>query len=138
MTRPLKQHALSNRCESCSSQLLQVTDWIRLDDEHWQICMRCPECLHIEQLILDDVEVSRLSYHVEDCFQQLLDALEELEQEDFELTCHLFIQAIQANGIYPMDFGSPAANRGGGVASGRASEVHGVDAVGLDGLDEQM
>src|SRR5680860_1654677 len=99
MTRPRKQHALSNRCESCSSQLLQVTDWIRLDDGHWQICMRCPECLHIEQLILDDVEVSRLSYHVEDCFQQLLDALEAVSythlrahETDSYLVCRLLLE----------------------------------------------
>lgn len=104
MSKPLKKQVSPHSCDSCSSLLVQVTDWIRVDGDHWQIRTRCPECHSRQKFIMDNAQVADFSQHVEQGFCRILDSLAQLDQEDFERTCKVLIHALRSNHIYPMDF----------------------------------
>ena len=99
-----KQQAPAYHCRSCASLLLQPTEWVHVDEQRWQVSMRCPECYEAYDVVLEQDEVNEFSYHLEHGFQCLLEAVDQLDQEAFETECETFIAAVRADGVYPMDF----------------------------------
>lgn len=91
-------------CTHCSSHLVQPHEWTRMDEEAWQVSMRCPECFARYEMTLSQDQVNRFSYTLEEGFQQLLEAVEQLDHEAFECDCHTFIEALRSGNLYPMDF----------------------------------
>ena len=104
MAEPVDNRARVDLCARCASPLVQPLDWTRLDDEHWQVTIRCPECFDTYDVVLSQEEVNALSYKLEEGFQCLLDAVDELDRETFEAECLVFIEAVWSDNIYPMDF----------------------------------
>ena len=99
-----KQQAPAYLCRTCSSPLVQPTEWVHLDEQRWEVSMRCPECQALYDAVLEQEEVNEFSYHLEHGFQCLLEAVDQLDQEAFEAECETFIVAVWADGVYPMDF----------------------------------
>lgn len=66
--------------------------------------MRCPECFVTYEASLSQDQVNRFSYTIEEGFQQLLEAVDQLDHEAFETECRAFIEAIRSDNLYPMDF----------------------------------
>ena len=100
---PQKQ-ANVHTCRFCSSQLVQPTEWSRLEERCWEVALRCPECWESYAVILDQEDVNDFSYYLECAFKALLDSIEELDREAFEAECDRFIAAVWANNVMPMDF----------------------------------
>lgn len=66
-------------CRSCSSPLVQATDWEQEDEGHWSLRLWCPECGFEQIAALDRPQVIYLTLAIEEGFACLLDALAELE-----------------------------------------------------------
>jgi hypothetical protein len=64
-------------CQSCSSPLVQVTQWIRQDEAGWLVSFSCPECGLERSSLIDQQQAELLSFAVEEGFAVLLEALSE-------------------------------------------------------------
>ncbi|MCZ7663999.1 MAG: hypothetical protein M5U22_14210 [Thermoleophilia bacterium] len=104
MAEPVDKRAQVHICSACASPLVQPQDWTHVDDEHWEVTLRCPECFESYAMVLTQEDVNALSYSLEEGFQSLLDAVDQLDREAFEAECQQFIEAVWSNNIYPMDF----------------------------------
>jgi hypothetical protein len=100
---PVKKQTKAQYCRHCSSSLVQPVEWSRVE-EGWQVVLRCPDCQSVYELGLDQEEVSLFSLDLESGFQSLLEGLETLDRELFEGECEIFIAALRADQVYPMDF----------------------------------
>jgi len=67
-------------CGSCSSRLVQVSDWTREASSHWSVRLWCPECWYERQVTLDQQQAMLLSLGIEDGLACLLDGLLELDE----------------------------------------------------------
>jgi hypothetical protein len=104
MSDPVKKQTQACRCRACSSQLVQPLEWTRLNEQHWVVEIRCPECGTCYELTLDQEQINDFSYSLECAFQSLLDAIEEIDREVFVTECEQFIAALWSENIQPMDF----------------------------------
>ncbi len=93
----------THECRKCRSELIQPTDWHR-HDELWNVRIECPECGAVYEALLDQNQVTDLSYEMEAGFHALLEQLDEIDRALFEDECGLFFDALKANSIFPMDF----------------------------------
>lgn len=75
-----------------------------MDETQWQVSLRCPECFATYEMALSQDKVNQFSYTIEEGFQQLLEAVDELDHEAFETDCNVFIYALRSGNVYPMDF----------------------------------
>jgi hypothetical protein len=48
------------RCPWCHGGLVCPTAWEPCDDRHWHIDLRCPECEHRWERVVDDERAARL------------------------------------------------------------------------------
>ncbi len=67
-------------CGSCSSRLVQVSDWAREQGARWSVRLWCPECWYQRRVALDQQQAMLLSLAVEDGLACLLDGLLELDE----------------------------------------------------------
>jgi hypothetical protein len=100
---PVKKHTKAQECRHCTSSLVQPVEWLRVD-EGWLVLLRCPDCESVYELGLGQEEVNQFSLDLESGFHSLLEALEALDREAFQSECEIFIAAVQAGQVYPMDF----------------------------------
>jgi len=84
--------------------LVQPLEWVRQDEEHWKVHVRCPECHTRYEMVLDQDQINDFSYSLESAFQCLLEAIEELDREVFQSECEQFIAALKSDHVMPMDF----------------------------------
>lgn len=66
-------------CRSCSSPLMQATDWARQDEGAWSARLWCPECWHERRVVLDREQAIIMSLVVEEGIACLLEDLVDLE-----------------------------------------------------------
>jgi hypothetical protein len=83
---------------------VQAESWSHPEPERWLIQLRCPECFRIEagsfgrpvvEAFLDYSDQASAELHVE---------AERLDRSRFEDQVELFISALHADAIDPMDF----------------------------------
>jgi hypothetical protein len=66
-------------CRSCSSPLVQATDWEQEEATHWSLRLWCPDCGFEQIAVLDRPQVTYLTLAIEEGFACMLEALAELE-----------------------------------------------------------
>ena len=76
---PQPTAALTLYCRSCSSPLVQASDWVKQDDAHWRVRLWCPECWHDQTAVLDRAQAAYLSLAVEEGFAAVLETFEGLD-----------------------------------------------------------
>ena len=104
MGEPARSRPRRADCRACSSQLVQPLEWARIDEQHWIVEVRCPECGSHYELTLDQEQINDFSYALECAFQSMLDAIEEIDHEVFVTECEQFIAALWSENVQPMDF----------------------------------
>lgn len=104
MPEPINKQQAAHVCHTCGSSLVQPTEWIHVDEQRWEVSLRCPECFALYDVTLEQDDVNQFSYQLEQGFQSLLDGIDKLDHESFQSRCETFIAALWAGGIYPMDF----------------------------------
>ncbi len=100
--------AMLERCRECPSELAHPLRWRRLAFDAWEIELRCPECRSAWSERVPTAAVKRLDRVLKDARAQLERHLEEIERIDLQQRADGFIQALQADAIWPEDFGRPA------------------------------
>ena len=91
-------------CPECASGLVHPTDWMPMDDAHWRVSLRCPECEWQSVGLFEQVVLDR--------FDQILDAgtdtlyadLRRLERVNMEAELRRFNEALGEDLILPEDF----------------------------------
>ena len=67
-------------CRSCTSPLVQASDWEQDERSSWHVRLWCPECGFDSHVVLDKAQASYLSLAIEAGFAQMLEALEESQR----------------------------------------------------------
>ena len=91
-------------CKSCASPLVQASDWTRVDKAHWRVRLWCPECGHDLTAVLDQAQVSYLSFTIEEGFAVMLEALAEFDEEAFGETFLDLLRRFHETQSKPADF----------------------------------
>ncbi len=76
---PRPAATLTLHCRSCSSPLIQASDWTKQADTRWSVRLWCPECWHEQTAVLDRAQAAYLSIAVEEGFASILETLEGLD-----------------------------------------------------------
>lgn len=64
-------------CRSCTSPLVQASDWERKEGSRWSVRLWCPDCGFEQMAVLDRVQVTYLTLAIEEGFACALEALGE-------------------------------------------------------------
>ena len=77
--QPRPAAALAVFCRSCSSPLVQASDWTKEDESYWKVRLWCPECWREQVTVLDRAQAAYLSLAVEEGFASVLETFEGLD-----------------------------------------------------------
>lgn len=91
-------------CTRCGSPTVHPLDWQEAGAEHWEITLRCPNCLHTETGTFAQELVERLEDVLDDATEALVRDLRRLTQANMEEEVARFTQALETDLILPMDF----------------------------------
>ena len=91
-------------CRGCSSPLVQAVEWTRLNEDHWSVLVRCPECFGSCEIVMDEDRAHEFMLETDEAVRSLLETAQSLERDIFRQSCEAFTQALRADQICPMDF----------------------------------
>jgi hypothetical protein len=91
-------------CPNCGSDRVHPTDWAEVDDRHWQLDVRCPDCRWRATEVYDEAEVERYDDVLNDGTDALIADLERITQENMSDHLARFTRALESDGIMPIDF----------------------------------
>lgn len=97
---PVEMHV----CPKCSSKLVYPTDWTDISDTHWKVSLRCPECEWRTVGVFAQADVDRFDEILDRGTDDLVDDLKVLVQANMEDDVDLFVRALSADAVWPMDF----------------------------------
>ncbi len=91
-------------CPDCTTDLVYPVSWKELEDEMWEIELRCPNCEWSEQGVFLHADVERFDEVLNSGTDQLIDDLEHLTRANMESEIDRFVSALESDGITPFDF----------------------------------
>jgi hypothetical protein len=94
-------------CPKCASLLVYPTEWTDVSSSHWEVSLRCPECEWRHVGVFDQATLDRFDEVLDWGTDDLIDDLEVLVQANMEGDVERFVSALNADAIWPMDFGGP-------------------------------
>ena len=91
-------------CTACSSELVYPTGWDEVDDESWQVQLRCPDCEHRREGVFSQTSV--------EAFDEQLDTGTDALTADYRRLCRAnmaeeverFTAALDSDALLPEDF----------------------------------
>ena len=91
-------------CPECRSELVYPLEWAPVDQAHWRVELRCPECeWHLsglyEQAVLD-----RFDEQLDLGTDAMVASLRRLQRSNMESAVELFNLALASDLILPEDF----------------------------------
>jgi hypothetical protein len=92
------------RCPDCRSRLACPTDWWELDDSHWHVDLRCPECGHGWDVVMHDRRAARYDVELDADRAVIMRAVRQLDLELMAESADAFVAALARNLIEPADF----------------------------------
>jgi hypothetical protein len=91
-------------CTQCASPLVQPVDWTASGENQWLVGVRCPECFSVWDLMLDNAEAQRLVLLTDEAAESMREIAEALDRDIFRESCTVFVEALRADLIRPLDF----------------------------------
>jgi hypothetical protein len=91
-------------CPSCSSVLVQPTNWHEQGDGHWNVELRCPECEWYGRDSYSQDEVDHYDEELDRGGHQLIEDLRALTRANMEDEADRFASALATGCILPEDF----------------------------------
>jgi hypothetical protein len=91
-------------CPECASELVYPTKWTEAGSEHWHVTLRCPSCEWTESDTFAQDLADRFDEELERGTDLLVRDLKRLTRANMAEEIDRFVQALDADGIQPMDF----------------------------------
>jgi hypothetical protein len=91
-------------CPSCSSDLVQPSNWREQGDGRWLVELHCPECNWWDCDSYSQREVDRYDEELDRAGQELIEGLRALTRANMEEEMERFSLALASDGILPEDF----------------------------------
>ncbi len=91
-------------CHRCKQDLCYPTAWAEIEDDQWQLWLRCPNCENCPKITATHEEVERYDEILNQGTDALIDQTEQLSQHNFACWADDFIEAINNDAIWPEDF----------------------------------
>lgn len=107
---PLGDHATlildasAHICPLCASDLVYPVDGTRIDDSHWRLTLRCPNCELSRDVVLTQEGAERLDHQLCHGLEILAHEADELSRQHFEEEGKKLIDALRNDRILPIDF----------------------------------
>ena len=102
--QPQREERDLHVCPDCESDLVYPTTWEEVDERHWSVSMRCPNCEYSEQGVFSQDECDRFDDHLEAGTDALTRDFKRLMAANMAEEIDRFIAALDADAIQPMDF----------------------------------
>lgn len=91
-------------CGTCSSTLVHPTEWQEAGPRHWEVGLRCPNCLWEGTGVYEQEDVERFDSELDRGTEALVRDLKRLMQANMEDDVERFASALDAGYILPEDF----------------------------------
>ena len=91
-------------CPECSSGLVQPIEWDAIDDAHWRVVLRCPECEWADVGLYEQSVLDRFDQILEAGTDSLSSDLRKLERMNMEAELQRFNLALSSDLVLPEDF----------------------------------
>ncbi len=91
-------------CGSCGGDLVYPVDWEEAGARHWEVTLRCPSCEWSGTGVFEQAAVERFDEELDRGTEALVRDLRRLTRANMEDEIDLFVRALEADAIQPMDF----------------------------------
>src|SRR3954447_18727020 len=91
-------------CPGCEGDLVYPVEWEEASPTHWEVLLRCPNCEWSEVDTFDQDTVDRFDLKLDRGTEQVMRDLKRLIQANMEEEVERFVQALDSDAIWPMDF----------------------------------
>ena len=83
---------------------MHPVDWHEVDERHWRLDVRCPDCRWMGSDVFAQDEVERYDDLLNAGTDALIDELERITRQNMADHLERFIRALEDDGIMPIDF----------------------------------
>jgi hypothetical protein len=91
-------------CPECDRDLVYPVEWEEASPTEWEVFLRCPNCEWTEVGIFDQATVDRFDEVLDRGTDQLVDTLQEIVRLNMQDEINRFVEALDADAIWPDDF----------------------------------
>ncbi|HET7171466.1 MAG TPA: hypothetical protein VFI18_07510 [Gaiellales bacterium] len=91
-------------CPECDSDRVHPVDWHEVDEHHWRLDVRCPDCRWMGSDVFAQDEVERYDDLLNAGTDALIEELERITRENMADHLERFLRALEDDGIMPIDF----------------------------------
>jgi len=91
-------------CPECDSDRVHPVHWHEVDERHWRLDVRCPDCRWMGSDVFAQDEVERYDDLLNAGTDALIDELERITRQNMADHLERFIRALEDDGIMPIDF----------------------------------
>jgi hypothetical protein len=91
-------------CPECCRDLVYPVEWEEASATEWEVLLRCPNCEWTELGVFDQATVDRFDERLDRATDELVDNLKTLARANMEEEVERFVEALEADAIWPDDF----------------------------------
>jgi hypothetical protein len=91
-------------CPDCEQTLVYPVEWEEYDEQHWEVCLRCPNCEWQTVGVYAQDTVDRFDEELDRGTEALVRDLKRLTRANMEDEVDRFSRALNADAILPEDF----------------------------------
>jgi hypothetical protein len=91
-------------CASCGADCVCPTDWEPEDAQRWWMRLRCGECGHVREVVVDNREAAAFDVHLSWQTAKIERALARLDQERMAAQVEQFVTALAHDLVDAGDF----------------------------------
>jgi hypothetical protein len=93
-------------CPECERDFVYPVEWEEVSKTQWEVLLRCPNCEWTHLGVYDQKTVDRFDGELDKSTEFLVEDLTKLTHDNMKEELGRFVTALEANAIWPMDFGS--------------------------------
>ena len=101
---PLVGSAPPQTCVACGADYACPMDWEPEDSQHWWIRVRCGECGHAREIVVDNATAAHFEVHLAWQSAKIERALDDLDRERMAAEIELFVVALDVDLVDAGDF----------------------------------
>jgi hypothetical protein len=91
-------------CPECSSELVYPLEWAPVDEVHWRVELRCPECEWRQGGLYEQAVLDRFDQELDAGTDAMVSNLRSLQRSNMESALERFNLALASDLILPEDF----------------------------------